>query len=448
MNDMDMAIKIAKQVSKNGGQTFLVGGCVRDEILGKEIKDVDIEVHNIEVEKLLEILSSLGEVKKIGASFGVFNLKGYDIDIAMPRKEKSSGRGHRDFEIYVDPFIGFKEAAKRRDFTMNALMKDILTGEVIDSFGGVYDLKNKIIRHVNDESFCEDPLRVFRAAQFASRFDFKIDQKTIDLSSKMDLSALAFERVFEELKKALLKSDKPSVFFEALRYMNQLSTWFKEIEDLIGVKQPKEHHPEGDVFNHTMLVLNQAAKLRQDAKDPLAFMLAAMCHDFGKAVTTKIDENGKVTSYKHELESVKITEAFLDRLNKVNLKKEVLNLVELHMKPNQMYNIAKKKSMMKLWDKAICPEDLILLARADSLGRDKIHDYDEIEKILRASLEDYKNLMKKPQITGKDLISLGLKPGEQFSEYIKFGHKLHLSGVPKEEVLRHVSADINKKQLL
>ncbi|MDY2737242.1 CCA tRNA nucleotidyltransferase [Intestinibacter sp.] len=446
MNDMDMAIKIAKQVSKNGGQTFLVGGCVRDEILGKEIKDVDIEVHNIEVEKLLEILSSLGEVKKIGASFGVFNLKGYDIDIAMPRKEKSSGRGHRDFEIYVDPFIGFKEAAKRRDFTMNALMKDILTGEVIDSFGGVYDLKNKIIRHVNDESFCEDPLRVFRAAQFASRFDFKIDQKTIDLSSKMDLSALAFERVFEELKKALLKSDKPSVFFEALRYMNQLSTWFKEIEDLIGVKQPKEHHPEGDVFNHTMLVLNQAAKLRQDAKDPLAFMLAAMCHDFGKAVTTKIDENGKVTSYKHELESVKITEAFLDRLNKVNLKKEVLNLVELHMKPNQMYNIAKKKSMMKLWDEAICPEDLILLARADSLGRDKIHDYDEIEKILRASLEDYKNLMKKPEITGKDLIALGLKPGQEFSEYIKFGHKLHLSGVPKEEVLRHISANINKKQ--
>lgn len=446
MNDMDMAIKIAKQVSKNGGQTFLVGGCVRDEILGKEIKDVDIEVHNIEVEKLLEILSSLGEVKKIGASFGVFNLKGYDIDIAMPRKEKSSGRGHRDFEIYVDPFIGFKEAAKRRDFTMNALMKDILTGEVIDSFGGVYDLKNKIIRHVNDESFCEDPLRVFRAAQFASRFDFKIDQKTIDLSSKMDLSALAFERVFEELKKALLKSDKPSVFFEALRYMNQLSTWFKEVEDLIGVKQPKEHHPEGDVFNHTMLVLNQAAKLRQDAKDPLAFMLAAMCHDFGKAVTTKIDENGKVTSYKHELESVKITEAFLDRLNKVNLKKEVLNLVELHMKPNQMYNIAKKKSMMKLWDEAICPEDLILLARADSLGRDKIHDYDEIEKILRASLEDYKNLMKKPEITGKDLIALGLKPGQEFSEYIKFGHKLHLSGVPKEEVLRHISANINKKQ--
>ncbi|MGM9535693.1 MAG: HD domain-containing protein, partial [Intestinibacter sp.] len=308
--------------------------------------------------------------------------------------------------------------------------------------------KNKIIRHVNDESFCEDPLRVFRAAQFASRFDFKIDQKTIDLSSKMDLSALAFERVFEELKKALLKSDKPSVFFETLRDMNQLSTWFKEVEDLIGVKQPKEHHPEGDVFNHTMLVLNQAAKLRQDAKDPLAFMLAAMCHDFGKAVTTEIDENGKVTSYKHELESVKITEAFLDRLNKVNLKKEVLNLVKLHMKPNQMYNIAKKKSMMKLWDEAICPEDLILLARADSLGRDKIHDYDEIEKILRASLEDYKKLMKKPQITGKDLISLGLKPGEQFSEYIKFGHKLHLSGVPKEEVLRHVSADINKKQLL
>lgn len=443
--DMNMAVNIAKIVSEQGGRTFLVGGCVRDEILGKEIKDIDIEIHNITVEALLNILESLGDVKKIGASFGVFNLKGYDIDIAMPRKEKSSGRGHRDFEIYVDPFIGHKEAAKRRDFTMNALMKDILTGEIIDSFGGVKDLENKIIRHVNDESFCEDPLRVFRAAQFASRFDFEIDKKTMDLSSKMDLSALAFDRVFEELKKALLKSDKPAVFFETLKDMNQLSFWFKEIEDLIGVEQPKEHHPEGDVFNHTMLVLNEAAKLREKANDPLAFMLAAMCHDFGKAVTTEINEDGKVTAHGHEVESVKIAEGFLDKLNKVNLKKEVLNLVKLHMKPNQMYNIAKKKSMMKLWDEVISPEDLILLARADSLGRDKVEDYDEIEKILRASLNDYRDLMKKPEVTGKDLIALGLKPGKEFADYIQFGHKLHLSGVSKEEVLRHIEANINKK---
>lgn len=449
MKDMDMAIKIAKQVSRYNGRTFLVGGCVRDEILGKKIKDIDIEIHNIEVEKLLEILNSLGEVKKIGASFGVFNLKGYDIDIAMPRKEKSNGRGHRDFEIYVDPFIGYEEAARRRDFTMNSLMKDILTGEIIDSFGGVEDIKNKKIRHVNDESFSEDPLRVFRAAQFAARFDFEIDDKTAELSSNMDLSALAFERVFEELKKALLKAKRPSIFFSSLRKMNQLSYWFKEIEALIGIEQSKIHHPEGDVFNHTMLVLDEAAKLRNKANNELVFMLAALCHDFGKTVTTEIKENGKITAHSHEIQSVKIAEEFLDRLShEIKLKKEVLNLVELHMKPNQMFDKAKKKSMMKLWDKAICPEDLILLAKADSLGRDIDKNYDEIEKVLRASLEDYKNLMKKPQITGKDLISIGLKPGEQFAEYIEFGHKLHLSGVSKENILRHIEADIKKKQSL
>ena len=231
--------------------------------------------------------------------------------------------------------------------------------------------------------------------------------------------------------------------------MNQLSYWFKEIEALIGIEQSKIHHPEGDVFNHTMLVLDEAAKLRNKANNELAFMLAALCHDFGKTVTTEIKENGKITAHSHEIQSVKIAEEFLDRLShEIKLKKEVLNLVELHMKPNQMFDKAKKKSMMKLWDKAICPEDLILLAKADSLGRDIDKNYDEIEKVLRASLEDYKNLMKKPQITGKDLISIGLKPGEQFAEYIEFGHKLHLSGVSKENILRHIEADIKKKQSL
>jgi len=167
---MDMATKIAKKVSEKGGRTFFVGGYVRDELLKIETKDIDIEVHGIDVDCLVDILESLGNVQKIGASFGVFNLKGYDIDIAMPRKEISNGRGHRDFEIYVDPFIGYEQAAIRRDFTINSMMKDVLTGEIIDPFCGIEDLKNKKLKHINDISFCEDPLRVFRAAQFASRF--------------------------------------------------------------------------------------------------------------------------------------------------------------------------------------------------------------------------------------------------------------------------------------
>ena len=387
--DIHIAKVIAQEVLKKGGRTFFVGGCVRDEILGIDIKDVDIEVHNIEVEDLVKILESIGDVQKIGSFFGVFNLKGYDIDIAMPRKEKSNGRGHKDFEIFVDPFIGYKEAALRRDFTINSLMKDVLSGEIIDSFNGIEDLNNKIIRHVNDESFCEDPLRVFRGAQFAARFDFEIHEKTKLLSSTMDVSSLAFERVFDELKKALLKANKPSIFFKSLKDMNQLSYWFKEVEDLIGINQSEIHHPEGDVFTHTMMVLDEAAKLRDKAKNKLA-----------------------------------------------------------HMKPNQMYNSAKKKSMMKLWDDAIHPSDLILLAKADALGRGVKKDYSEIESMLNKSLNEYKELMLEPEVVGKDLIELGLKPGILFSEYIKLGHKLHLSGLSKDEILKHIKADINKKSLV
>ncbi len=291
--DIHIAKVIAQEVLK-GGRTFFVGGCVRDEILGIDIKDVDIEVHNIEVEDLVKILESIGDVQKIGSFFGVFNLKGYDIDIAMPRKEKSNGRGHKDFEIFADPVIGYKEAAVRRDFTINSLMKDVLSGEIIDSFNGIKDLNNKIIRHVNDESFCEDPLRVFRGSQFASRFDFEIYEKTKLLSSTMDVMPY-IERSFDELKKALLKANKPSIFFKSLKDMNQLSYWFKEVEDLIGINESEIHHPEGDVFTRTMMVLDEAAKLRDKAKNKLAFMLAALCHDFGKTVTTEI-KKGKLTT--------------------------------------------------------------------------------------------------------------------------------------------------------
>lgn len=393
----------------------------------------------------MQILETFGEVQKIGSFFGVFNIKGYNIDIAMPRKEKSSGRGHKDFEIFVDPFIGYKEAALRRDFTMNSMMKDILTDEIIDSFDGIGDLNNKIIKHINDKSFCEDPLRVFRAAQFAARFDFEIDYKTKVLSSNMDVSSLASERVFEELKKALLKSDKPSIFFKSLKDMNQLSFWFKEVENLIGIKQSEIHHPEGDVFTHTMMVLDEAAKLKNNAKNKLAFMLAALCHDFGKITTTQV-KKGNLTAYGHEIESVALAKEFLDRItNKISLKKETLNLIKLHMKPNQMYNSAKKKSMMKLWDEAICPNDLILLSKADSLGRAIKRDYTQVENILNSSLNEYNELMQQPEVVGKDLIKLGLKPGVVFSEYIKLGHKLHLSGLTKDEILKHIEADINKK---
>ena len=284
--NVQMARRVAEAVADAGGRTYYVGGCVRDGLLGRDNKDIDIEVHGIPVQTLEHILDSLGERLTMGASFGIMGLRHYELDIAMPRSETATGRGHKDFEVFVDPFLGAEKAARRRDFTMNALMQDVLTGEILDFFGGREDMRRGLLRHVDDSSFGEDPLRVLRAAQFAARFGFAVADETRMLSARMVLAALPGERVMGELEKALLKSDKPSVFFEEMRKMCQLSVWFPELEALIGIGQNPRFHPEGDVWTHTMQVLDEAAALRGEAKEPLWFMLSALCHDLGKAVTS------------------------------------------------------------------------------------------------------------------------------------------------------------------
>ena len=248
--DIQMARQLALLVHARGGRAYYVGGFVRDSLLGEAGKDIDIEVHGITPDNLKDILDSLGQRITIGESFGVFNLKGYSLDIAMPRKEEARGQGHRDFDIFVDPFIGTEAAARRRDFTFNALMQDVLTGEIIDHFGGEADLKAGILRHVCSDSFPEDPLRVLRCAQFAARFGCRVAPETIVLCSKMELQHLPKERIEGELKKALLKAERPSVFFEILREMNQLDHWFPELKALIGIGQNPYTTPKA-MYGHT-----------------------------------------------------------------------------------------------------------------------------------------------------------------------------------------------------
>lgn len=250
-----IAEKIAYMVGEKGGRAFYVGGFVRDKILGIDNKDVDMEVHGIKPEELLDILTEVGEPLSYGRSFGIYSLRGHDIDVAMPRRERAIGKRHRDFEVLVDPFIGTEAAARRRDFTINAIMEDVLTGELVDHFGGMQDLKKGIIRHIDTETFVEDPLRVFRGAQFASRFGFSVADETLELCRGMDLSSLSRERVEDELKKALLKGKNPSIFFEVLRRAGGLDAWFPELKALIGLEQDPKFHPEGDVWTHTMVVL-------------------------------------------------------------------------------------------------------------------------------------------------------------------------------------------------
>ena len=467
MDNYSMAIQIAKKVKEVGGIAYFVGGYVRDSILDIPNKDIDIEIHGIKPEILKNILSELGDIQTIGNAFGIYNLKGYDLDIALPRKERCIGTGHKDFEVYVDPYIGTHAAARRRDFTINALMKNILTGEIVDEFNGLNDLKNRIIRHVDSSTFREDSLRVLRACQFAARFNFKIASETINLCKTMDLSTMPKERIAGELSKALLKAKKPSVFFNSL-YECEQTKWFKEVYTLKGIKQDSEYHPEGDVYMHTMSVLDQAGGLFPTGIDNpdryLPFMLSALCHDFGKVNTTEINSKGRLCALNHEITGIPIANDFLGRIyNNKGFIKYVDNMIKYHMKAHSCFNNrSKTKTTNLMFDKLLYPKDFILLVYADSTG----HDLDNLDNrqfnmfLEKAMTEsgfltdrylDYGKRISESHITAEDLINIGLKPSPLFKIILDKAWDMHLKGIKKEHVLKQV-ADIltenNKAELL
>ena len=443
--NQNMAQKIAQLVAQQGGRAYYVGGYVRDALLHQKNKDIDIEIHGVTPQTLKDILDSLGQRMTIGESFGIFGLKGFSLDIAMPRKEEARGHGHKDFEIFVDPFIGTTAAARRRDFTINALMQDVLTGEIVDPFGGVEDLRAGVLRHVNDLSFAEDPLRVLRGAQFTARLGFRVAEETIALCRTMQLQHLPKERVEGELKKALLKAEKPSIFFEILRQMDQLDHWFPELKALIGVPQNPVYHSEGDVWTHTMMVLDEAAKLRHRAANPYWFMLAAVAHDFGKAICTE-ERGGVLHAYDHEIKGLPLAETFLRRITgEAKLIDYVLNLCEYHMKPNTVAGAqSAEKVTTRMFDRSVDPEGLICLALADDRGRITQKPATDHEAFLYERLEFFEELMAQPYVMGRDLIEAGLKPGAEFAEILAYAHKLRLAGIPKESALKQTLAYARK----
>lgn len=437
MDDMKTAILLSELIAEKSGTAYFVGGFVRDKFMKHENKDIDIEVHGISADVLEEILDSIGKRIEIGESFGIYGIKGCCLDIALPRKEHLCGKGHRDFNIDVDPFIGTEKAALRRDFTINALMENIITGEVIDHFGGISDINDKIIRHVSDKTFWEDPLRVLRAAQFAARFEFDIADETLLLCRNIDLSTLSKERIEAELVKAFLKAERPSIFFESLRKMDQLGTWFPEVEMLIGVPQNSKYHMEGDVWNHTMMVIDEAAKYRDRSTYPYGFMMTALVHDFGKAICTE-KKNGVYHAYEHETKGLTIVKRFLKRItNEKKLIHYVMNMTELHMKPNVLANAeASVKSTNKMFDSSVSPIDLIYISQSDDKGRKTLVQSKSTEEFLLKRLDIYNKIMEKPYVTGKDLIDAGLLPNENFKEVLSYAHKLRLANIDKESALK------------
>lgn len=434
-------VKLAELIKSNGGRAMLVGGCVRDELMKVEPKDFDIEVYGIEPHKLKEILQSFGRVDTVGESFTVYKI-GNDLDVSLPRRERKVSRGHKGFIVEGDANMLFEEAAKRRDFTINAIMKDVLTGEIIDIYGGQDDIKLKKIRHIADETFVEDSLRVLRAAQFAARFEFEIDLETVELCKSIDLTDLPKERIWGELEKLLLKSQKPSIglrYFYELNIANQL---FSELTALVGIPQEPEWHPEGDVDVHTILVVDEARKLIEDLpySKQVTVMLGALCHDFGKPATTEFFD-GRIRSHGHDEAGVEPTISFLDKigiftLDGYDVREQIIQLVRYHLTPGMFYKNKPGAGAFRRLARKVEPDLLYRVAKADALGRNP--EWIPKEKWFKAEAQEWfiervRELnveTKAPEqiLLGRHLIEMGLKPSKQFGDILKAVYELQLDG--------------------
>jgi tRNA nucleotidyltransferase (CCA-adding enzyme) len=445
---------ILKDLQKIGAIPILVGGSVRDFFLNIPIKDYDIEIFGIDsLEIIQKSLEKFGSVKLVGKSFGVLTLRvdEYDFDFALPRIEKKIGNTHQDFEIITNANLSFKEAAIRRDFTINAIGYDFCTKEFLDPFDGLNDLKNRVLKHIDDKTFIEDSLRVYRAVQFSARFEFRLYDKTFELCKEIvqnnELYFLPKERIYEEFKKLFLKSSKPSIGFELLKDLGVLK-YFPELKALIDCIQDPVYHPEGDVWIHTMMCLDELAKILkekeiEDEYRKLYLFYGILCHDFGKPFCTK-EINGKITSHKHESLGVEPTISFLSKLtNEKKFIEIVCSLVKNHLTPFQLYLAESSLKAIKRLSLKVNIEDLCLVCLADCLGRtikDKEKCPKAIDWVLQKAKElDIHNEPIKALVQGKDLIELGFKPSKEFKEILDFAFDLQLDfHLEKNEIIKKI----------
>lgn len=444
MKDIPARItQISETVAKEGGQAMLVGGCVRDELMGVDPKDWDLEVYGIEPAKLRKILDSFGKVNVVGDAFAVYKLDD-DFDVSLPRRERKTGKGHRGFVVEGDPSMTYEEACSRRDFTVNSILKDPMTGEIVDPFGGRDDIKTKLLRMVSKDTFAEDSLRVLRAAQFAARFEFDIDDGTAAVCRTIDVSDLPKERTWGELEKLLLKASQPSIGLKQLYDLGVVDQIFPELKALVGVPQEPEWHPEGDVDIHTMMVADEARKLIEDLDHPrkVTVMLGAVCHDLGKPPTTEFID-GRVRSRGHDEAGVEPTISFLDRLGiytirGFDVRDQVIQLVRYHLLPGEWF---KAKSPVgdgafRRLARKVETDLLYRVAKADSLGRYPDGDRSKmvfgseaqewfIEKVRRLQVE---KKAPEPILMGRHLIELGVQPGPQFKKILDTIYEMQLDG--------------------
>jgi len=392
----------------------------------------------------------------VGKSFGVlkFVYEGEEYDFSFPRTEKKIASGHQGFDVNCDGAMSFKKASLRRDFTINAMGYDIEKKEFIDPYGAEDDRKNKVLRHISDITFMEDPLRVYRAIQFSARFSYRLDEKTFLLCKKMVdqgmLEELAKERIYIEFKKLLLKSPKPSVGFNLMRELGIIEKYYPELAAIFDVPQSKVWHPEGDVWVHTLMSVDEMVQLKTgDAKHDLKMMFGVLCHDLGKATHTQIKPD-RISAIGHEKAGVKPTETFLYRLtDEHDFINSILPLIEHHLAPSIYFRSGAKDATIRRLSTKVNIEELVTVARADFLGRTTEASlsgvYEGGDWMLRKARElDVYNKAPKAFIQGRDLIELGLMPSSEFKKILNKNYEEQLEGKfsTKEEALEFLKSSI------
>ncbi|WP_232726667.1 CCA tRNA nucleotidyltransferase [Mariprofundus ferrinatatus] len=420
-----------------------MGGSVRDMLLGLSPKDFDLEVYGLPAERLELLLNKLGRTETVGRQFGILKFwsNNIEVDVALPRTERKTAGGHCGFAVQTDPLLSPEKASMRRDFTINAMMFDPLTSQILDFHDGKSDLDKGILRHVSP-AFAEDPLRPLRAMQFAARFRLTLDKETAELCKALLAEAknLPPSRIWDEWKKWAL-SPYPSYGLVALAESGWL-TCYPELEAMIGCDQEPHWHPEGDVWKHTLQVVDQAATLCHrrglNNKTRKLLLLAALCHDVGKPETSFVNDRGRISSPGHADAGVPISKAFLQKISApAKLIELILPLVKehithLHGKPTEraIRRLAARlePANIELWE---------MLVEADASGRfpaptsRPAHGWLQLAKEMR-----HEHSKPEPLLTGKTLIGFGLDPGPEMGDILKEAYQAQLDG----EIVDHASA--------
>jgi tRNA nucleotidyltransferase (CCA-adding enzyme) len=435
----DPILQLIEHLDKAGIKPILVGGFVRDAFTKHLSSDLDIELYGVHsIESLQTLLQPFGKLNLIGKSFGVLKLSyaGYTIDFAPPRTESKSGFGHKGFDVAWQSDIDFTDAARRRDFTINAIGYDPIAKTILDPFGGIEDLKHRRLMCVDPETFVDDPLRVLRAVQFAARFELICDERLLKLCRSMiaqgALEELPKERIFEELKKLLLQSARPSLGLILLKDMGGLP-FFSPLDKFETTPQDPQSHPEGSVWIHLLMSMDTMASMRTgENKHDLTLMLAMLLHDIGKPDTTAIVD-GVLNAPKHAEIGVEIAQHWLLRITEdKSIIEAVLPLIRYHGSPRKLHRSHASDSDILRLSTHVCIDDLIRIAKADFFGRTFIgtipKSFEAGEWLSnRAKVLNVLNEPPPPLLMGRDLIAEGLAPSEAFKTILDHAYDAQLN---------------------